>query len=129
MRVGVGRLVLDFLGNLDVNKKRRALEDLGKDLRRKFNVSILEVADLEDPERGVIGFSAVIPDHWSEVAARSFCEKICTTLDDTSPARITVEDWDILHHGDEDWEPEETVSASQDARDLIRRKLSGRRPR
>jgi len=63
---------------------------------KKFNISILEVADFDDPERCVIGFAAVIPETWKAISARSLIEKICQTIDQTAFARVVVEDWDFL---------------------------------
>lgn len=100
MLVGAGRIVLDFYNNDKVSIKRKQLEELCKDLRKKFNVSALEVADFDDPERCVIGFAAVIPEGWKTSSARSFIEKICRTIDETAFARVTVEDWDLLSHAD-----------------------------
>jgi uncharacterized protein YlxP (DUF503 family) len=98
--IGVGRIVLDFYNNDNAALKRRKLAGLCDDLRRKFNLSALEVADFDDPERCVIGFAAVIPENWKTRAAKSFVQKICSTIDDTAFARVTVEDWDLLSHGD-----------------------------
>lgn len=100
MLIGVGRIVLDFYNNTNVTKKRRQLEELCEDLRKKFNVSALEVADFDDPERCVIGFAAVIPENWKTASAQHFVEKICQTIDETAFARVMVEDWDLLSHGD-----------------------------
>lgn len=100
MWIGVGRLVLDFYNNDKVNVKKRKLEELAKDIRRKFNVSALEVADFDDPERCVLGFAAVMPEDWKEKSAKSFIQKICETIDQTAFARVTVEDCDLLSHGD-----------------------------
>ncbi len=100
MLIGVGRIVLDFYNNTDVASKRRQLDELCTDLRRKFNVSALEVADFDDPERCVIGFAAVIPENWKNQSAQSLVEKICKTIDETAFARVMVEDWDLLSHGD-----------------------------
>jgi uncharacterized protein YlxP (DUF503 family) len=98
--VGAARIVLDYYGNQDANKKRRELEELCLELRRKFNISALEVADFDDPERCVIGFAAVIPENWKTSSARGFMEKVCNTIDEKAFARVTVEDWDLLSHGD-----------------------------
>jgi uncharacterized protein YlxP (DUF503 family) len=98
--VGVGRIVLDFYNNDSVAVKRRSLAELCEGLRRKFNVSALEVAEFDDPEKCVIGFAAVIPENWKTPSARSLVEKICETIDQTAFARVTVEDWDLLSHGD-----------------------------
>ena len=99
--IGAGRIVLDFYNNDKVAVKRRNLESLCEDLRKKFNVSALEVADFDDPERCVIGFAAVIPENWKTTSARSFIEKICETIDKSAFARVMVEDWELLSHGDE----------------------------
>src|SRR4051812_42314165 len=101
MFVGAGRIVLDFYGNQNVALKRRNLDELCADLRKKFNVSVMEVADFDEPERCVIGFACVIPENWKTKSARHFVEKICETIDETAFARVTVEDWDLLSHGDE----------------------------
>ena len=100
MMIGAGRIVLDYFNNLNVSKKRRGLEELCADLRKKFNISILEIADFDDPERCVIGFAAVIPENWHARKADEFVQKICQTIDETSFARVTVEDWDVLTFGD-----------------------------
>jgi uncharacterized protein YlxP (DUF503 family) len=99
--IGVGRIVLDFYNNDKVSVKQRQLEELCADLRRKFNLSALEVADFDDPERCVIGFAAVIPENWKTRSAEHLMEKICKTIDETSVARVMVEDWDLLSHGDQ----------------------------
>src|SRR3954467_443105 len=100
MLVGAARIVCEFYGNQDANKKRRQLEELCQDLRKKFNVSALEVADFDDPERCVIGFAAVIPETWKTKTAQGLIETICKHIDATAFARVTVEDWDLLSHGD-----------------------------
>ena len=102
MLIAAGRIVLDFYNNDKASKKKRMLEELCKDLRKKFNISALEIADFDDPERCVIGFSAVIPEDWKTKSAQSLIDKICKTIDETSPARVTVENCEILelsaHH-------------------------------
>ena len=100
MLIGVGRIVLDFYNNSSVTKKRRGLEELCADLRKKFNLSALEVADFDDPERCVLGFAAVIPENWNNLSAENYVEKICKRIDETAFARVTLEDWDLLSHGD-----------------------------
>jgi uncharacterized protein YlxP (DUF503 family) len=100
MLIGVGRIVLDFYGNDDATKKRRELTKLCEDLRKKFNVSAMEVADLDDPERCVLGFAAVIPESWREQEAHEFTKRVCAEIDKTAFARVTVEDVDLLSHGE-----------------------------
>lgn len=99
MFVGTGRIVLDFYNNTEGGKKTRLLEGLCADLRKKFNVSAIEVADFDDPERCVIGFAAVIPENWKTPSAKSFVEKIAAEIDQTAFARVTVEDLELLEHG------------------------------
>ncbi len=77
MQVGVGRIVLDFYNNTQVTAKRRQLEELCADLRKKFNISILEVSDFDDPEKCVIGFAVVIPENWKNQTANQLVQKIC----------------------------------------------------
>jgi uncharacterized protein YlxP (DUF503 family) len=98
MLIGVGRIVLDFYNNDKAAKKRKQLEALCSDLRKKFNISALEIADFDDPERCVIGFAAVIPEDWKTRSAQALVEKICKTIDETSFARVTVENTDLLSH-------------------------------
>ena len=100
MLVGAARIVLDFYNNDNLALKHRKLEELCHDLRKKFNISILEVADFDDFEKCVIGFAAVIPENWKTITAENLMEKICKEIDQTSFARVTIEDWDLLSHGD-----------------------------
>ena len=96
MLVGAARIVLDFYNNDKVAVKKQNLEELCKGIRKKFNVSALEIADLDDPERCVIGVAAVIPEHWKDSAAQGLIQKICQEIDETAFARVTVEDWELL---------------------------------
>jgi uncharacterized protein YlxP (DUF503 family) len=98
--IAAGRIVLDFYNNDNVALKRRKLEELCDDIRRKFNISALEVADFDEPERCVLGFAAVIPENWQYRSAESLLEKICATIDKTAFARVTVEDTDLITHGE-----------------------------
>ncbi len=95
MWVGVGKIILDFFNNEKISVKQKTLERLCKDIRREFNVSAMEVEDLEDPERCVVGFAAVFPETWPEVKAQRFLEKICKQIDATSVARVTAEDTEV----------------------------------
>ncbi len=99
MLIGVGRIVLDFYNNDQASRKRKKLEELCQDLRKKFNISILEVAEFDDPEKCVIGFATVIPENWKTQSAHHLVEKICKMIDQTSFARVLVEDVDLLAHG------------------------------
>lgn len=96
MQVGAGRIILDFFNNDNVALKRRQLKELCESLRKKFNVSALEVADFDDAERCVIGFAVVIPDDWTSKKSRGLMENICKAIDSTAFARVMIEDWDLL---------------------------------
>lgn len=99
MLIGVGRIVLDFYNNDKIAIKRRHLEELCNDIKKKFNISILEVADFDELEKCVIGFAVVIPESWKTKSAQEFVQKICETIDETAFARVILEDWDLLSHG------------------------------
>lgn len=99
MLIGVGRIVLDFYNNERASVKNRKLEELCADLRKKFNISAMEIADFDDPERCVLGFATVFPENWKPHSAQNFIEKVCQTIDQTSFARVMVEDCDLLEHG------------------------------
>ncbi len=101
MWIGVGRIVLDFFGNDSVSRKKRELEELCVSLRKKFNLSALEITDFEDPEKCVLGFAAVIPENWKTRSAQEFVQAICKTIDETAFTRVVIEDWDLLSHGEE----------------------------
>lgn len=96
MLIGTGKIILDFFNNDNIGLKHKQLEELCLEIRRKFNISILEVADFEDPERCVLGFAVVIPETWKTSTAHSFVEKICKTIDSLAFARVVVEDWDLI---------------------------------
>ena len=98
MWIGVGRIILDFYNNDDAKKKHHEIENLCKDMRKKFNISMLEISDFDDPEKCAIGFAAVLPDHWKKPAVQTFLDKIRETIDSEAFARVTVEDCDILSH-------------------------------
>ena len=65
-----------------------------------LNKSRFSSGSQERRDRCVIGFAAVIPENWKTASAEHFVEKICSTIDETAFARVTVEDWDLLSHGD-----------------------------
>lgn len=96
MMIAAGRLVLEFHNNSDTHAKRRQLEELATALRKRFNLSALEVADFDDPERCVLGFAAVIPEDWENRQGRDLVERICREIDATSFARVMVEDTDLI---------------------------------
>ena len=99
MIIIAGHIILDFYNNIDLKLKHRHLKELCDELRKKFNLSSMEVADFDDPEKCVIGFAAVIPENWKKVSAHTLLETICKTIDQTSIARVITEDCDLLDFG------------------------------
>jgi uncharacterized protein YlxP (DUF503 family) len=93
MYVAVARVVFDFYGNAEIRQKRRVLKDLILELHKDFNVSVTQVDDFEDVERGVLGVTAVAA---SETGARSVVKRALDHLDSVSPARVVHEDTDIF---------------------------------
>ena len=96
MLLGAGILILDFFNNTDLALKQRQLAALCADVKKQFNISIAEIEVNDDPERGVLGFSIVIPNTWKSVSAEATLKRICELVDQTAPARLTLEDWNII---------------------------------
>ena len=96
MWVATGRIVLDFYNNDDVALKKRQLVDLSKTLRKKFNLSALEVDDFDDPEKCVLGFSAVLPANWPEPKSKQWIQSVMKELDENSFARVSVQNTDLF---------------------------------
>jgi len=91
-----GKFILDFYNNDNLALKHRNIEKLCKEIRRHFNISILETEDNDNLERCVVGFSLVAPEHWERHKMDEFIQKICQTVDTTAFARVTSEDYEIL---------------------------------
>ena len=100
MWIGAGRLVLDFYNNEKLSDKKRGLEELSKDLRKQFNLAMLEVADFEQLERCVLGFSTVMPQVWTRQHAEDHIEKICKAIDEQAFARVTGSETELYSLGD-----------------------------
>ncbi len=96
MIVGVCRLTLDFYNNDRIALKKKNLETLCKEVRRHYNLSILEIEEFEELEKCVIGFAIVFPTHWKKVQTERLLQKICKSIDDTSFARVTSEECNTL---------------------------------
>ena len=125
MWIGVGRIVLDFFGNDSVSKKKKELEELCASLRKKFNLSAMEIADFEDPEKCVLGFAAVIPETWKSRSAQEFVQEVCKTIDETAFTRVVIEDWDLLSHGDE----EPAIGSEEGSREWVQQRRARKSPR
>ena len=101
MWIAAGRVVIDCDGIGNENAKHKRIEELATLLRRKFNVSALEIADQDSLNRAVFGFAAVIPENWKERSAREFLETLARTIDENAFGRVIVEDCELLVHGEE----------------------------
>lgn len=93
MFVGVGKIILDFHGNVEIKTKRFHMKSLTEELRKKFEISAAEVADFEDLERCVLGFAFASS---NEKAARAHLKKVLEHIDNTAFARVAVEDSEII---------------------------------
>jgi uncharacterized protein YlxP (DUF503 family) len=93
MFVAATQLVLDYYGNCEVSKKQEELQKLITELKKaKFNLSIGEVADFQDPERCSLGLALVAS---TEGGARSAMKKILEYIDGHSFARVIIENTEI----------------------------------
>ena len=98
MWAGVARVVIDLYGNDDLRLKKRQLDSLCKEVKRKFNLSALEVADQDEPEKCTIGLTAAMPSTWKENSARSFMSKVLKYIDENAFSRVVSEDVDVFFY-------------------------------
>ena len=89
MFVSSGRIILDFYGNQNVKKKRSEMESLTKELHRKFNLSVKEIEDFDDPERCVLGIALVGS---TQNGAQNAVASVLQFIDTNSFARMVFED-------------------------------------
>lgn len=89
------KIILDFYGNQNLHKKKSEMATLFKDIKKKFNVSVLETADFDDYERCVFGVTAVCVD---EKSARAMGKKITDHIDGSAFARVVMEDSELFFH-------------------------------
>ncbi|MGE4232694.1 MAG: DUF503 family protein [Bacteriovoracia bacterium] len=92
MYIASGKIILDFYNNDSIGKKKSNLTSLVKEVHQKFNVSAVEVADFDDPERCVIGISLVAS---TQRSAKAAIDKVLEHIDTHAFARVVVEDTDV----------------------------------
>lgn len=85
MTVAYAKIVLDYFGNVEISAKRKLLDELKNELRKKNQVSIEEIEDFDDTERCVLGISLVQKD---EKTARARLNHVLSVVDSISPARV-----------------------------------------
>lgn len=94
MFVAAMKMVLDFYGNDEVSVKRREIHAFALLFHRKFeDVSLVEVADFDDPERIVLGLSFVCA---QQKRGEDRLLAIRDWIDAHSFARVTMEDRQVL---------------------------------
>jgi uncharacterized protein YlxP (DUF503 family) len=96
MRIAVGKLTLNYWNNDSATTKHQQLDELCAQLRKKYNISILEIDHIDDPDQGVVGFAVAIPEHWKASSVQAFVEKVCKDFDSQAAARVVSEDTEIL---------------------------------
>ncbi|MBI2605803.1 MAG: DUF503 family protein [Deltaproteobacteria bacterium] len=87
------KVILDFFNNEELAEKTRRLSTLMKDVRRKFAVSINEVADFDDPERCVLGIALCAA---TRAGADKAIKAVLEYIDTHSVARVLSEESEIV---------------------------------
>lgn len=95
MVVGLCELAVALPGNRSLKEKRRVVRGLIDRLRARHRISVAEVADNDDHERGVIGFAVVGSDR---TRVRAVLDDVLRTVDETCPADVVTRDLEV-----EDW--------------------------
>lgn len=85
-----GKVVFDFFHNDDEEQKTKLLHSLCKDIRKKLNVSCLQIREhiVENPERGTIIWSFCSK---NKMAAGDMRNQLMEFIDQQAPARILDE--------------------------------------
>jgi uncharacterized protein YlxP (DUF503 family) len=96
MWIGAGRIVLDCHPGGDLREKAQVVEAVCRELRKLYNLSILEVAEFDGLDRCVLGFAAVMPESWREASCKSFIQRILKTIDETAALRVVADEWELL---------------------------------
>ncbi|MBC7221384.1 DUF503 domain-containing protein [Candidatus Bipolaricaulota bacterium] len=93
MPVGILRVHLRLYGVHTLKEKRSVLEGLLVRLRREFNVSAAELAELDNPERAVLGFA-----HLSNNGAYSdgVLQKILERLEGSREFYVEAHEMEVL---------------------------------
>ena len=96
MQLIAGKVVLDFYNNTTLEKKASLIKDLTKAISARHAVSFREIDEFDDLEKCVLGWSAVAAETWDGLRISKFAEAIMKDIDQTSAARVTFEDWEIV---------------------------------
>jgi uncharacterized protein YlxP (DUF503 family) len=111
MVVGVCRVTLMVPDSHSLKDKRMVLRRIKDRVANKFNCAIAEVGDQDDWQSAAVGFAVVS----NEIGfTQSMVQKILQFIEELAVAKITDDEQDYVHYGDEHldssggphWEPE-----------------------
>jgi uncharacterized protein YlxP (DUF503 family) len=96
MQIIAGKVVLDFYNNTTLEKKAVLIRDLTKAISARHFISFREVDDFDELEKCTLGWCAIAPEDWDGLRISKAVEKIFKDIDQTSAARVTLEDWEVV---------------------------------
>lgn len=88
MRVGVCRVELFISGSFSLKDRRRVVDSVKQRLRNRFNVSVAELSEDSQWQRGSLGISCVARD---EHAVTSILNQVLDFIEKDD--RVEVTDW------------------------------------
>lgn len=88
MRVGVCRVELFINGSFSLKDRRRVVDSVKQRLRNRFNVSVAELSEDSQWQRGSLGISCVARD---EQSVESLLHQILEFIENDD--RVEVTDW------------------------------------
>ena len=114
MVVGVCKVSMMVPASQSLKDKRMVLRKIKDRVANKFNCAIAEVGDQDDWQSAELGFAVVS----NELGfTQSMVQKILQFIEDLAIAKITDDEQDYVHYGDDEafeseggykhWEPEE----------------------
>src|SRR5262245_50315786 len=111
MVVGVCRVTLMVPESHSLKEKRMVLRRIKDRVQNKFNCAIAEVGDQDDWQSAEVGFAVVS----NELGfTQSMVQKVLQFIEDLAVAKVTNDEQDFIHYGDEEigqepahWEPDE----------------------
>jgi|UniRef100_A0A7V3YGJ0 uncharacterized protein YlxP (DUF503 family) len=88
MRVGVCRVELFINGSFSLKDRRRVVDSVKQRLRNRFNVSVAELSEDSQWQRGSLGISCVARD---EQSVESLLHQVLEFIENDD--RVEVTDW------------------------------------
>ena len=96
MQIIAGKVTLDFYNNTTLEKKAALIKELTKAITSRHSVAFREIDEFDDLEKCVLGWSGVAPNTWDGLRISKYAENIMKDIDQTSAARVTLEDWEVV---------------------------------